>query len=45
MLHLDLFIHLFNDVDFQTAEEIHNIGLSEVDRIEEEMFLIVREMG
>ena len=45
VLRLDIFLHLFNDVDFQTAEEIHNIGLSEVDRIEEEMLLIVREMG
>ena len=31
--------------DHQTAEEIHGIGLSEVGRIEEEMILIVREMG
>ena len=31
--------------DHQTAEEIHEIGLSEVGRIEEEMILIVREMG
>ena len=29
----------------QTSTEIHEIGLSEVARIEEEMLLIVREMG
>ena len=34
-----------NSDDHQTAEEIHEIGLSEVARIEEEMILIVREMG
>ena len=34
------------NVDFhQTSGEIHEIGLSEVARIEEEMILIVREMG
>merc|ERR1719495_1763507 len=35
----------FHTTTNKTAEEIHNIGLSEVDRIEEEMLLIVREMG
>ena len=34
-----------NDHHQQTAEEIHEIGLNEVARIEEEMILIVRELG